>query len=198
VTRAVYSMNQLRLDAMPLPTSPGELTAALKRFARSLVPERADFSFIHLCDKHHLRCVACAHATRAGRRVVGALARTHIAHTDPLSTVAQAVRSGKAQLRSTIVVDRDPVPRLRAHMLQHLLHARSVLVVPFVANGDALGALTLGYATSDRQYSAQDVPSAKKLARQITQLVRKAAPAGKPLARADVTTRRRPPLRARV
>jgi GAF domain-containing protein len=184
-------MNQVRSDF-------------LQRLAQSAIPSLADFCFIHLVDKQHLRCAASAHVTRAGRRLVRGLARSdRIICTDPLSTVAQAVRSRRPQVRTEIARDPDPPCRLRVFDLHRQLGAQSAIVVPLLDGADALGALTLGYADSGRQYSAQDVSWATRLARQISGRLSRARDAAaaraRPLSRASAaTTRRLPPLRARA
>lgn len=184
-------MNQVRSDL-------------LQRLAQSTVPSVADFCFIHLADKQHLRCAAAAHATRAGARLVRDIGRlVRIVRTDPLSTVAQVVRSGKPQIRAEIVRDPDPPPRASVFELYQQLAPQSALVVPLVADGRTLGALTLGYAESGRRYGPRDLPWAERLARQVTACLTRGAIStlarDKPLPRASVaTTRRLPPLRARV
>ena len=179
-------------------------SAFLQRLAQSAVPSLADFCFIHLVDNEHLRCAASAHVTRAGQRLVRGLARAdRITCTDPLSTVAQAVRSRRPQVRAEIAQDPDPPSRLRVFDLHRQLGAQSAIVVPLLADGDALGALTLGYAGSGRHYGPQDVSWAKRFARKISAGLGRARDAtaarARPISRAAAaTTRRLPPLRARV
>jgi GAF domain-containing protein len=186
-------MNHFRSLATQILASPREPSNVLKRLARALVPTHADFCFVHLIDRQHLRCAASAHATREGRRLVTGLARCdRILITDPFSTVAQVVRSCRPQLRTEIAPDPDPLPRVRVLDLLRQLAPRSAIVVPLLANRDPVGALTLGYANSGRQYTTHDVPHAKWLARQITTyLVKGAAPS-------PPATRRLPPLRGRA
>jgi GAF domain-containing protein len=194
-------MNQFGSDATHILAPPRYAATILKRVARSIVPSRADFCFIHLADGEQLRCVASAHATRQGQRVISELDRVYrIRRTDPESTVAQVVRSGRPQLRSEIAVDAGTHLSPRVANVHRQLGPRSAIVVPLLSGDRVIGALTLGYADSDRRYTAQHVAGAKRLAKQITGCLVDGQAASlmvKPLARAAVSTRRLP-LRARV
>jgi GAF domain-containing protein len=195
-------MTQFGSDATPMVASPGHVTTAnLKRLARSAVPSRADFCFIHVADGDDLRCVATAHATRQGQRVVSELGRVYrIRRNDPESTVAQVVRSGRPQVRSEIAVDaaRDVSPRVAD--VHRQLGPRSAIVVPLLFGNSVVGALTLGYAMSDRRYGTQHLTGARRLAKQIADCLANGHATGammKSTPRVPSSTRR-VPLRARV
>jgi GAF domain-containing protein len=195
-------MNQFGSDATRILPSPGSVaTTILKRLARSVVPSHADFCFIHVADGEELRCVATAHATRKGQRVVSELGRVYrIRRSDPDSTVAQVIRSGRPQLRSEIAVDAGPGMTPRVAHAHRQLRPRSAIVVPLLSGNSVLGALTLGYATSARRYGAQHLAGARRLARQIAACLANGhgpGPLAKPTSRAAPSTRR-VPLRARV
>ena len=195
-------MNQLGSEAMHVLASPRTATTVLKRVARSIVPSRADFCFIHLADGEHLRCVATAHATRAGQRVVAELGRVHrILRSDPESTVAQVVRSGRPQLRSEIAIDAHPSAAPRIIDVHRQLGPRSALVVPLLLGSRTVGALTLGFANSHRRYGSQHLTGARRLANRITDYlarVNRTVAGAKPLARTAAASTRRLPLRARA
>jgi GAF domain-containing protein len=187
---------------MHLLASPRQSTTLLKRIARSIVPSRADFCFIHVAHGEQLRCVANAHATRQGQRVVSQLGRMYrILRTDPESTVAHVVRSGRAQLRNEIAIDAgsDLAPRI-AHAHRQL-GPRSAIVVPLLFGDHAVGALTLGYAGSNRRYASHHVAAVTRLAQRITRSLTAShvtSAAAKPLGRAASSSSRRLPLRARA
>jgi GAF domain-containing protein len=187
-------MNQFLSETTTILASAGESHTVLQRLAQSFVPSQADFCFIHLADNHHLRCVAAAHATRAGRKLVRGLARLYrIKPNDPLSTVAQVVRSGRAQLRSEIAAEHGPgLPRVRVFDLHRQLAPQSAIVVPLAGRDHVLGALTMCYGESRRHYTAHDLTHAKRLARQI------AAYLAKPLLRPTAAAPRRLLVRARI
>jgi GAF domain-containing protein len=195
-------MNQFGTDATHAISPPSAATTFLKRVARSIVPARADFCFIHLADGEHLRCVASAHATRAGQRIVTELGRVHqILRTNPESTVAQVVRSGRPQLRHEISVDPERGAEPRILDVHRQLRPRSALVVPLLSGSHILGALTLGFATSDRRYGSHHLTGATRLAKRITDYLANGRPpigGDKPLARTATASTRRLPLRARV
>ena len=188
-------MNHSWSEAAAILASPGELHIVLQRLAQSVVPSKADFCFIHLADGKHLRCAAAAHATRAGGRLVRGLARLYrIKPSDPLSTVAQVIRSGRAQLRSDIPAEQGPgLPRLRVFDLHRQLAPHSAIVVPLASGDRILGAMTFCYGESGRRYTLPDVTRIKQLATQI------AAYLTKPLVRSTAApASRRLALRARV
>jgi GAF domain-containing protein len=194
-------MNQLGSDATDILSSLRYAPTILKRIARSIVPGQADFCFIHLADGEHLRCVASAHATREGQRVVSQLGRIYrIVLSDPESTVAQVVRSGRPQLRSEIAVDAGSHLAPRVAHAHRQLGPRSAIVVPLLVGGTVVGALTLGYAASDRRYAAHHVTGVKRLAKEIASCLTNGRPAAsaRPPARAATASARRLPLRARV
>jgi GAF domain-containing protein len=181
---------------------PRAATTVLKAVARSIVPSRADFCFIHLADGEHLRCVATAHATRAGQRIVSELGRVHrILRNDPESTVAQVVRSGRPQVRSDITLDAGPHRIPRISNVHRQLGPRSALVVPVLLGSNIVGALTLGYADSDRRYGSHHLAGATRLAKRIAGCLTngyRAARRARAFVRSASASTRRVPLRARV
>jgi GAF domain-containing protein len=195
-------MTEFGSDATHLLPSRRQSTTLLKQIARSIVPSRADFCFIHLAHGEQLRCVANAHATPRGQRLVSQLGRMcRILRTDPQSTVAHVVRSGRPQLRSEIAVDESSdLPPHIAHVHRQL-GPRSAVVVPLLFGGHVVGALTLGYAGSNRRYAAHHVATVMRLARRITRSLTAAhvtPPPAKPLGRGTSSSSRRLPLRARA
>jgi GAF domain-containing protein len=170
-------------------TGGGQLARTLQSLARSFVPALGDFCLIHRLERQHLRCVAGAHATREGQRLIARLACTErVSRHDPFSTVAQVVRSGRALVRSDIVLDRDPA-RPRMSEVMRRLGPRSAMVAPLVVRDRVLGAITLCYSDSGRRYNARHLRSARRLARFV---------AGHLAAGPTPLSRRLPALRARV
>jgi GAF domain-containing protein len=149
------------------------------RIARSTVPVLADFCLVYLLQGDSLRCVAFAHRSRAGHRLLQALTRIYrITRDDPDSTVAQVVRLGRPSLRAIIV--RDTVgdthervaPRVAA--LHRRLGVRSALAVPLRGPAGVIGALALSYTESGRRYSPADVARATRIASHLALLVQHA------------------------
>src|SRR6266850_7151111 len=97
-------MTPFRSDSFRALTSDHGLRRRLEQFARGFVPERADFCGLYLIDGDVLTCVAQAHATRAGDRLVQRLNRAyHIAVTDPVSTSALVARTGQPLHRHAVL-----------------------------------------------------------------------------------------------
>ena len=142
----------------------------LEPIARRAVPGLADFCLIHLLEHGNLRCVASAHVTREGQRLLRALNRIyHLTPDDPLSTVARAVRTGRSQLRTEIAANqgRFDHEHTRVVEIHRRLAARSAIVVPIRAGREILGALTLSYSESGRTYSSNDLPHLERIGREI-------------------------------
>jgi GAF domain-containing protein len=176
-------------EATPTPLSPRDV-ARLQRLARSFVPALADFCLVHLLERHAVRCVAGAHATREGQRLVRSLVRTgsRISRADPISTVAHVVRHGRAQVRSDITLDTDSHPSRISEAMRRLA-PRSAMVLPLVARQQVLGAITLCYSASGRRFTTRHLASAKRIVRVAVDDLMNSAP---------LLSRRLLPLRARV
>jgi GAF domain-containing protein len=145
-----------------------EANARVQRRARSAIPALADFCLIHLASGSRIVCVASAHATREGARLVRALARSHqVRRADRASTVAQVVRLARPIVRATIPHEPPTGTASAIADLYRRLAPRSALAVPIVASGRVLGAVTLCYSLSGRSYVAGDVPAAMRLAARI-------------------------------
>jgi GAF domain len=148
-----------------LMSAPNEV-GALQRLARSVVPHLADFCFVFLAKGRDVRCVACAHATPQGQRLLRGLTCAYkITRTDPVSTVAHVLRTGRPKLHPQIRTEAEaPVAAHRVLTLHRRLGARSALVVPIGTAPDVVGAFSFSYAESGRRYTAQDLPRARRLA----------------------------------
>jgi GAF domain-containing protein len=159
-------MQQLLFDAERAAASARSVHAALKHVARTIVPRAADFCLIFLVRGMAVRCVAAAHATAEGQRLLRSFLRAYtITITDPVSTVAHVVRTGRPRLRGEIhSEDLTPLKPLPVLTLHHRLAPRSALVVPIGATPRVLGAISMSYAASGRRYTPQDVASAMRLA----------------------------------
>lgn len=194
-------MNQFLSDAARILSSRESTSALLDRLVRAAVPRTADFCLVFLVRDDDLACVASAHATPDGERLLRRLKRVYrITRDDPVSTVAHVVRSGRPKLRTEITGEAiAPQSDLHVFTLHRRLAARSVLVVPIASPPDVLGAVSLSYAQSGRHYTAQDVPAARRLATLIAALIRqRTAGQAQAAPRVPLVTRRPLRLRARV
>ena len=166
-------MNQFLSDAVRIVALPRDTPLYLERVARAAVPAVADFCLIYLVDGEQLRCVASAHVTRAGDRLLRALRTVYkITRDDRESTVAQVVRLGRLSLRAEIrpehqTSDVRVTERARVFDIHRQLAVRSALVVPIEGRSGVLGAVAFSYAESRRHYAPADRPVAERVAHQI-------------------------------
>ena len=189
-------MQHLLFAAERAAASARSVPAALKHVARAIVPRAADFCLIFLVRGTAVRCVAAAHATAEGQRLLRSFIRAYtITVSDPVSTVAHVIRTGRPRLRGEIRSESlMPVKPRLVLALHHRLAPRSALVVPIGATPRVLGAISMSYAASGRRYTRNDVAAAMRLAGLTERiLVRRlgAVAAVPPLARRPVRLRAR-------
>jgi signal transduction histidine kinase/ActR/RegA family two-component response regulator len=145
-----------------------EYETTLQAVARLTIPRLGDLCVIDLVDDDGtIRRVAAAHADPAKSDLVRDLQRRFAPHRDGQHPVARALRTGCAEVAGEI--SREEMAAI-AEDPEHLEVARalgytSYLVVPLVARGRTVGAISLVSAGSGRQYGAQDVPFVEDLAR---------------------------------
>jgi GAF domain-containing protein len=157
-------------DRAKLPRDP---STYLELVARATVPAFADFCLVYLLDGEQLRCVASAHATRAGDRLLRALNKVYkITRGDRDSTVAQVVRLRRPSLRGEIRPEYQTTDTRLSELagvfdIHRQLAVRSALVVPIEGRAGILGAVALSYAKSGRQYKPAHVPIAERVAHQL-------------------------------
>jgi GAF domain-containing protein len=159
-------MNQFPSGATRLLDGEGHSQRLLERVARHAVPGLADFCLIFLLEQGNLHCVAAAHVTREGERLLRTLSRIYrVTRDDPVSTVARTVRTGRSQLRTEIAAEQGQFEReaTRVFDIHRRLAARSAAVVPIRAGREILGALTLSYSASGRVYSPADLRLIERL-----------------------------------
>jgi GAF domain-containing protein len=153
--------------------SRGDAADYLDRVAHAAVPPLADFCLIYLLEGDNLACVASAHHTRAGDRLLRALIKVYkITRTDPDSTVAQVVRTHRPSLRSDIRPERPAAqPRIaalaRVFNIHQQLAVRSALVVPIEGRSGVLGAIVFSFSESRRRYKPADIGIGERIAHQI-------------------------------
>jgi GAF domain-containing protein len=170
-------MNQFLSGLRGFAYSSGDTSVYLERLARAAVPAHADFCLVYLLDGEQFRCVASAHVTRAGNRLLRALNSVYkITRDDPESTVAQVVRLRRPSLRVEIKPEHQAPQSngskfARVFDLHRQLAVRSALVMPIEGRFGVLGAVAFSYARSGRQYTPADLANAEPIVRQIAQAV---------------------------
>lgn len=144
-----------------------DYAATLTGVAQLLVPRLADWCVVHLVDdKGEATELVVAHMDPekiVWARELQARYPSTITHG-----VAHVLRTGKAELYAQIS---DDMLARGSRDADHLALLRaagitSVLIVPLVARGKTLGAITLVAAESDRRYGPEDRRLVEELARQ--------------------------------
>ncbi len=154
--------------ANELLAAPLDAATRLQRLADLVVPQLADWCGIDLVnDKGQLEQLAVAHVDPAKIAWAREVTLRYPRRADAPSGAPAVARTGVPELYSEItdemivasVVDEDHLRITRE------LGLRSAMVVPLVARGQTIGALTLVSAESRRRYTPEDLALAGELAR---------------------------------
>ena len=146
----------------------------LQEVARVAVRTLADWCIVHLLEQDGtIRWLALAHGDPAKE----ALARELQERYPATDGVARVLRTGVSEIYGAQSSDADRAAR--AHDADHLrmlrlLDSRSVMIVPLVARGRMLGAVSLISTRPDRIYDATDLAIAEELARRCGHAVENA------------------------
>jgi PAS domain S-box-containing protein len=141
---------------------------SLQELADIVVPELADWCGVSIVDGGHSpRQVAVAHVDPEKVRLAREMGQRYPQDPDATTGVPNVVRTGKPELYADIpdqllvaaAKDREHLSLLRS------LGMKSAMIVPLLAHGRTLGALTLVSDASGRRYSDDDLAFAMELAR---------------------------------
>ncbi|HEX7066806.1 MAG TPA: ATP-binding protein [Candidatus Limnocylindria bacterium] len=140
---------------------------ALRRLAELVITELADWCVVDVLDGSGPRRLAVAHADPAKRRLAEEIERRYPPDAERASSLASVVRTGRAIV--TTEVSRETL-RAAAADEEHfrLLEQAgigSAVVLPLIARGQVLGAMTLVRAPTREPYSDADLPLLEELAR---------------------------------
>ncbi|MEX2557890.1 MAG: SpoIIE family protein phosphatase [Actinomycetota bacterium] len=150
-----------------LATSPNEWVA-LERLATMAVPELADWCAIDVVDHAgKLRRAAVVHADAEKIEWVRELEKRYPPDPNSPFGVPKVIRTGEPEFYPEIP---EPLIREGTQDEEQLslilgLGLCSAMIVPFLARGRSLGAITLVTAESGRVYTAQDLELAEAIAR---------------------------------
>lgn len=148
-----------------------DYAATLQEVARVAVRTLADWCIVHLLEQDgSIRWLALAHGDPAKE----ALARELQQRYPATEGVARVLRTGVSEVYNGQANEADRAKR--AHDAEHLrmlreLDSRAVMIVPLVARGRMLGAVSLISAAPGRTYDASDLAIAEELARRCGQAV---------------------------
>ncbi len=155
-------------EASTLLTSSLDYEQTLGSLARLAVPMMADMCVIDvLAVDGTIRRVAAAHANPGKQEMVAILQERFAPDPHGPHPVAEVLRSGRPQFASEVtgpVLDAIAVDPEHRRLARELAYA-SYVVVPLIARGRTLGAISLVSGESGRRYSAADLALAEELAR---------------------------------
>lgn len=140
----------------------------LAKIARLIVPGLADWCSVDLVEADgSIQSVAAAHADSAKTELVREYRRRFPVSAATEGGVAQVIEGGQpllyAEVTPELLADRMGEPERRAMLME--LGLRSVMVVPMVARGNAIGSITFASSSPDRTYEQSDLELAQELAR---------------------------------
>jgi PAS domain S-box-containing protein len=139
----------------------------LAQVADMVVPEWGDWCAIEVLERDRLETTAVAHVDPNKVERARELRRAYPPRMDAASGVGYVVRTGQPQC-IPIIEEKDiravAVDERHLSMVQEL-GLRSAIIVPLIARGRTLGALTLVAAETNRSYRESDLPHIQELAR---------------------------------
>jgi PAS domain S-box-containing protein len=154
-------------DASRVLTSSLDYTATLQTVARLAVPEIADWCAVHVLEADGaIECVAIAHVDPARETLVRDLMARYPLRPTSKYGVPAVLRTGRSVLRREVPAEIVSALARTPEDLATLrsLELRSVMIVPLIARGRTLGAITFLTAGSDRRYDERDLAVAEDLA----------------------------------
>jgi PAS domain S-box-containing protein len=173
--RAVREQVQRAHDRVAFLADAGVLLAAsldsrrtLTKIARLVVPRLADWCSVDLVEPDGtISAVAVAHADPAKVELAREYRRRYPAHVGGSGDVAAVIASGTAELVQEVtpeMLERD-VPDPERRTMASQLGISSTMIVPLVARGRALGAITFASSGAGRAFGDDDLELAQELAR---------------------------------
>jgi PAS domain S-box-containing protein len=140
----------------------------LRSVAAAAVPQFADWAAADLVeDDGSLRRVAVAHGDPEKVQLASDLFRKFPLERDAPSGVSAVVRTGRSEYAFDLTdadFDRSPSPKEYIDVVRKL-GLRSTMLVPLVARGRTLGAITFVMAESGRRFDRDDLAVAEDLGR---------------------------------
>ena len=169
VTELKRSEQQLRIlaDVGAVLAQSSHSGDTLRRLAELVISELADWCMVDVVDGNGPRRVAVAHADPAKRELAAEIERRYPPDAERSSSLASAIRTGRAVV--TTEVSREMLRAAAADEEHFQLLERagigSAVILPLIARGQVLGAMTLVRAPNRKPYSDADLPLLEELAR---------------------------------
>jgi PAS domain S-box-containing protein len=155
-------------DATTMFTSSLDYELTLESVSRLAVPYVADYCLVHMLeDDGSIRRMIVAHQDPAREAAWRDMQRRFPLDLNTPHTIAKVLRTGRADIFSDVSdelmqeVIRNPV---EIRMLKEF-DIKSTMIVPLVARGRTIGALTFISSESARHYTEDDLSLAEELAR---------------------------------
>jgi PAS domain S-box-containing protein len=144
-----------------------DMAEVLRQVASLAVPEVADWCAVDMVADGEINQVALAHQDPAMVEHAHDLRRRYPPDPRSETGVAAVLRSGRAQLYPEVPDEllRSAVKDDEQYRLVQQIGMRSAMVVPMVARGRGVGALTFASGPSGRRFDEQDLELAQELAR---------------------------------
>jgi PAS domain S-box-containing protein len=145
-----------------------EYETTLEQVARLAVPRLADWCVVDTLEADGtLRRLALAHTEPAREEVAWELWRRYPPRPEDTAGVMEVLRTGQPELAEEISdAALAAIAEDEAHLrILRELEPQSYMIVPLVARGRTLGAISLIAAKSGRRYAAEDLALAEDLAR---------------------------------
>jgi PAS domain S-box-containing protein len=140
----------------------------LQSVARLSVPFVADWCIVYVVDADDtaIQPLAVMHANAAQVALVWELERRENQHPHALTGVPRAIRTGQSELYENIpdAADATTTGDAERFRVARQLNLKSAMIVPLVARGRTLGAITFATAESGRHYGRADLAFAEDLA----------------------------------
>jgi PAS domain S-box-containing protein len=160
VTRLKRTDDRLRIlaDAGAILADSTDYQATLQALAELVVPLLADWCVVDVVEASEVRRIAVAHPNPSKRAMVEDLQRRFPTDPDAPGGVREVIETGTSRIIPTIP---DAMLEAAAQDAEHLellrgLGLRSAAVVPLIARGQVLGAMTLAGAESGHVYREED------------------------------------------
>ena len=139
----------------------------LASVAQLAVPRVGDWCSVDVVEDGAIRNLAVAHVDPAKVAWARELQQRYPAHPDEPRGVQQVIRTGRPEIYPEIP---DAMLVAAARDAEHLRILRevgfaSVMIVPLIARGRTLGAISLISTRADRRYGPEDLALAEELAR---------------------------------
>ena len=145
--------------------------------ARLVVPEWADCCLVDLVDEDKsIRRLYAAHVDPSKEQIAREIARRYPLEPNSNHPITDVIRSGRSRMIGRLT---DEFLRSLAFDSQHLGMMRDLayeagLIVPLIAHGKVLGAISLLSGESKREYSHSDLTVVEELARRAAAAIENA------------------------